>query len=326
MRYPEAGGSSSFARHGFNELASFGAAWAQMLVYVATVAISAFFVPHYLSVFWEPLRDNPWDIVGGIVVIILLVGLNIVGVKEAASLNVFLAVVDFFTQALLVILGFVLVFSPSVLVDNVQLGVAPTWDQFFIAIPIAMLAYTGVETVSNLAEEVRDPVRSVPNAYKLVAGAVFAIYFTLPLIALSALPVYQQADGEYVTLLGLPPEEGGYTNDPILGVVNGLGLPEGELLHAPRDLRRHPRRDHPLHRHERRRDRRLADHVRDGRLPAAAGGAAHAAPALPDAVAGALDLRGRHPDRRAAARARRTSSGRCTRSARRCRSPSRTRR
>ena len=59
MRYPEAGGSSSFARHAFNELVSFGAAWAQMLNYVITIAISAFFVPHYLSIFWGPLRDEP---------------------------------------------------------------------------------------------------------------------------------------------------------------------------------------------------------------------------------------------------------------------------
>ena len=58
-RYPEAGGSASFARHAFDELVSFTAAWAQMLVYVVTVAVSAFFVPHYLSVFWEPLRTNP---------------------------------------------------------------------------------------------------------------------------------------------------------------------------------------------------------------------------------------------------------------------------
>jgi basic amino acid/polyamine antiporter, APA family len=232
VRYPEAGGSSSFARHGFNELVSFCAAWAQMLVYVATVAISAFFVPHYLAVFWEPLRTNPWDVVGGAIVIVALVAVNIVGVKEAASLNILLAVVDFFTQALLVILGFVLVFSPSILAENVELGIAPTWSQFFVAIPIAMLAYTGVETVSNLAEEVRDPVRSVPNAYKLVAGAVFAIYLTLPAVALSALPVFRDQDGDYVTLLGLPPEEGGFTNDPVLGVVEGLGLPEGDLLHG----------------------------------------------------------------------------------------------
>jgi APA family basic amino acid/polyamine antiporter len=93
-----------------------------------------------------------------------------------------------------------------------------------------MLAYTGVETVSNLAEEARDPARTVPNSYKLVAGAVFAIYFTLPLVALSALPV-ERIDGELTTLLALPPEDGGYANDPILGVVENIGL-EGILLDA----------------------------------------------------------------------------------------------
>ena len=223
VRYPEAGGSSSFARHAFNEVVSFGAAWAQMLVYIVTVATSAFFVPHYLSVFWEPLRENPGDIVGGAIVIVVLVALNIVGVQEAAKLSVTLAVVDFATQVLLVILGFILVFSPDVIADNIHWGVAPTWSQFAIAIPIAMLAYTGVETVSNLAEEARDPARTVPAAYKWVAGAVFAIYFTLPLVALSAMPV-QMIDGELTTLLALPPEQGGYANDPILGVVDNLGV------------------------------------------------------------------------------------------------------
>ena len=77
VRYPEAGGSSSFARHAFNELVSFGAAWAQMLNYVITVAISVIFVPHYLSIFWEPLRTNPWDIIIGIGLTWLLVGINV---------------------------------------------------------------------------------------------------------------------------------------------------------------------------------------------------------------------------------------------------------
>src|ERR671922_2572759 len=128
VMYPEAGGSSSFARHAFNELASFVAAWAQMLNYVITVAISAFFVPHYLSVFWGPLRDNPWDIVGGAIVITLLVLLNIVGIQEAASLNILLAAVDFATQLLLVLIGFALIFSPHQLRANIHLGVAPTWS------------------------------------------------------------------------------------------------------------------------------------------------------------------------------------------------------
>jgi APA family basic amino acid/polyamine antiporter len=229
-RFPEAGGSASFARHAFDELVSFTAGWAQMLVYIVTVAVSAFFVPHYLSVFWEPLNDNPWDIVVGAIVIVVLVALNVVGVQEAAKLSISLAVVDFATQLLLVAAGFVLVFSPQILVDNVHWGVAPTWANLAISIPVAMLAYTGVETVSNLAEEARDPVRTVPNAYKLVAGAVFAIYFTLPLVALSALPV-KEIDGKLTTLLALPPEDGGYANDPILGVVENIGL-EDPLLRA----------------------------------------------------------------------------------------------
>ena len=227
-RFPEAGGSASFSRHAFDELVSFIAGWSQMLVYVVTVAVSAFFVPHYLSIFWEPLNTNPWDIVVGAIVIVILVSLNVVGVQEATKLSISLAVVDFATQVLLVIVGFALVLSPQTLVDNIHWGVAPTWSNLAIAIPVAMLAYTGVETVSNLAEEARDPVRTVPNSYKLVAGAVFAIYFTLPLVALSALPV-QEIDGKLTTLLALPPEDGGYANDPVLGVVENLGL-EGHLL------------------------------------------------------------------------------------------------
>jgi len=227
-RFPEAGGSASFSRHAFDEVVSFVAGWAQMLVYVVTVAVSAFFVPHYLSIFWEPLRTNPWDIVGGTIVIVALVTLNVVGVTEAAKLSISLAVVDFATQVLLVILGFALVLSPETLTSNIHWGVAPTWSSLAISIPIAMLAYTGVETVSNLAEEARDPVRTVPNAYKLVALAVFTIYFTLPAVALSALPV-KLINGEYTTLLALPPEQGGFSNDPILGVVENIGV-EGWLL------------------------------------------------------------------------------------------------
>jgi basic amino acid/polyamine antiporter, APA family len=222
VRFPEAGGSSSFARHAFNELVSFGAAWAQMLNYIITIAISAFFVPHYLSIFWEPLRENPWDIIGGGLVVAVLVVLNIVGIQESARVNIVLALVDFATQVLLVLLGFALIFSPDVLRANIHWGVAPTWSQFLLAIPVAMIAYTGIETVSNLAEEARDPAKNIPRSISLVAVAVFVIYFTLPWIALSALPVTKE-NGEYQTLLGLPPPEG-FSNDPVLGLVQNLGV------------------------------------------------------------------------------------------------------
>ncbi len=223
--YPEAGGSASFARRAFNEFWSFFAAWAQMLTYICTIAISAFFVPHYIGgLFWEPLRHWPGDIIVGAVVIAVLAGINVVGVKESTGVNVLLAVIDFMTQLLLVLVGAVLVLSPDVLVDNVELGVAPTWKDFVLAIPIGMLAYTGIETISNMSEEARDEARTIPAAINRVRIAVFAIYFTLPAVALSALPVQQRADGTYYTLLGLPEEEGGFAGDPILGFVKQIDL------------------------------------------------------------------------------------------------------
>src|SRR5438128_5269060 len=100
--FPEAGGSSSFARHAFNELASFFAGWALTLDYIITVAISAFFVPHYLGAFWPALHHGPGDVIGGVIVIGRLAALNIRGLGASAKLNIFLAVMDLITQVLLV--------------------------------------------------------------------------------------------------------------------------------------------------------------------------------------------------------------------------------
>ena len=282
--YPEAGGSSSFARRAFNEFWSFVAAWAQMLTYVATIAISAFFVPHYLGgLFWEPLRSSPGDIVFGCGVIAMLAAINVFGAKESTGVNILLAVIDFATQLLLVLIGVFLVFSPETLVDNVHLGVAPEWKDFVLAIPIGMLAYTGIETISNMSEEAKDEATTIPTAINRVRIAVFAIYFTLPAVALSALPVrFNEQTGEYYTLLGLPEDEGGFAGDPILGVVKTMDLGPlqsfGELyvgLLAATILFLATNAGH---------HRRVAARVLDGHPPPDARRAAAPAPALPDAV------------------------------------------
>jgi len=222
VMYPEAGGSSSFARRGFNELVSFFAAWGQMLNYVITVAISAYFVPHYLAVFWAPLGSNPGDIVAAIALIALLAALNVKGTQESARLNLVLAIGDLLTQVVLVAIGVVLVLNPQILIDNVTLGVAPTWSNFALGIAVGMIAYTGIETISNMAEEARDAKRTVPQGTGLTVLAVLGIYSLLPIIALSALPVTQDAAGAYTTELGTT-----YADDPVLGIVENFGLSAG---------------------------------------------------------------------------------------------------
>ena len=221
--FPEAGGSSSFARHAFNEFVSFFAGWALSLDYILTIAISAFFVPHYLSVFWPALGHPPGDVVGGLIVVALLAWLNIRGIGESAKVNLILAIADLLTQISIIAIGAFFVLNPSLLVNQVHLGTVPTYSHLIFALSLAMLAYTGIETVSNMAEEARDPGRDVPQAVNYILFAVLGVYAGITVVALSALPVVGHGSHAY-TLLGLAPDQGGYQNDPVLGIIQHLGL------------------------------------------------------------------------------------------------------
>jgi APA family basic amino acid/polyamine antiporter len=226
--FPEAGGSSSFARHAFNEVVSFFAGWGLSLDYIITVAISAFFVPHYLGAFWPALGHGPWDVLGGAAVVAILALLNIRGLGESTKLNIFLAVTDLLTQVALVVLGAIVILNPSLMVSQVHLGTAPSYSQLLFAISISMIAYTGIETVSNMAEEAKDPGEQVPRTVNYVLIAVIGLFAGISIISMSALPVTQDSAGHYSTALGTT-----YKDDPVLGIVSALHL-HGTLLTAAR--------------------------------------------------------------------------------------------
>jgi APA family basic amino acid/polyamine antiporter len=219
---PEAGGSSNFARRAFNELISFGAGWALMLDYIITIAISAFFVPNYLAVFWPVLKYWPYNTIGGIVVIAALVVINVVGIKEAARLNVILAVLDLVTQVLIMVIGVVLLLAPRLLIDQVHLGTAPTWGQFVYGISIGTIAYTGIETISNMSEEATDPGRNVPRATNMVLVVVLVVYVGMSLVDLSAMPVRFNV---------LPVDPRDHATTLPVPVVQGRDLPKGEYVY-----------------------------------------------------------------------------------------------
>ena len=65
---------------------------------------------------------------------------------------------DLAVQLLLVLLGLALLFSPDALDRRRSISSSgQDWDDLAFALPLAMLAYTGLETVANLAEEAREP-------------------------------------------------------------------------------------------------------------------------------------------------------------------------
>ena len=215
---PEAGGSTVFARRAFGQAFAFIVGWAQILNYVVTIAISAFAVPGYLSVFWPALKTFPANVIAAIGVTVALGLVNIVGTKESSRINISLAMLDLMSQALLVVMGFFMVFNTEALTSNINFGTAPTFTQFLLGISISMIAYTGIETVSNLSEETRNVPRTVPRSILLTFATVMVLYTLIPMMALSAMPV-ELIDGVYETRLTTE-----FLTNPVLGIVREFRL------------------------------------------------------------------------------------------------------
>src|SRR4029077_20445871 len=217
---PHAGGSSSFARRAFNGPIGFLVGWVQLLNYTATVSISAYFAISYLGVFGKflpiigQLKHDEWHVAATIVLISALIALNVVGIQESSILNLVLAFVDLITQFVLVILGLVLLLNVSTVLRNIHLGVAPTWGNFLASVSIAMVSYTGIETISNLSEEAKNPGKSVPRATFWVIAAVLFVSAFLPTIGVSVFPVGPDGHGGFTTDLGVL-----YKADPVSGIV-----------------------------------------------------------------------------------------------------------
>jgi len=207
---PEAGGSASFARHGFNDLIGFIAGWALMLSYIVTISISAFTIPPYLGFFWEPFKDSTTiGTVASMGIILFLMSINIFGVKETSILNIGSAILDIVTQLSLVIIGFILLFDPVVvfhrIIDN-----WPSVDNLVLGIALASIAYTGIETMSQMAEETKQPEKRVPRALIMMILAVLVMFAGISLVSLSAMPPQELASE--------------WARDPVAGIAAKLPI------------------------------------------------------------------------------------------------------
>jgi APA family basic amino acid/polyamine antiporter len=211
---PETGGAATFVRRAFNDLAGFVTGWVLFLDYIIVVALSALFFPHYLAgAFNLPTLDrNPYDVVVGCWVIVLVSLVRLVRRPSFYRLGILLPALDLVTQALLVVLGFALVFSWSGLTGGIEIGVSPGWRDLAFAVPLAMLAYTGLETVANYAEEVRRPGVDLPRRVFAAIGTVVGVYVLIAMVGLSAFP---ERAGR--TELG-----GRWLRAPLMGIVSKI--------------------------------------------------------------------------------------------------------
>jgi basic amino acid/polyamine antiporter, APA family len=205
---PEPGGAATFVRRAFNDQAGFLTGWALILDYLIVMALAGLFVPHYVghAVGWEGLTDEPWDTVAGVLVILGIAALRLVRRTSLYRAAIFVAALALASHLLLIVLGFAFLFSVDALGEGVDLGTAPTWSDIAFALPLAMLAYTGLETVANLAAETREPGRTLPRSLFAGIGLVVAVSFAIGLIGISAFPggVGLGTDWLRAPLMGIP--------------------------------------------------------------------------------------------------------------------------
>jgi APA family basic amino acid/polyamine antiporter len=187
---PETGGAATFVRRALNDLAGFLTGWALFLDYLIVMSLSALFLPHYLAgaLHIPALDRKPWDVVVAVCVILVVAAIRLVRRPSLYSVGILVPGLDLLTQLLLVVLGFVFLFSPHALTQGTHLGTHPTWGAIAFALPLATLAFTGLETVANLAEEARRPGVDLPRSVFGAIATVVTIYVAIALVAVSAFP------------------------------------------------------------------------------------------------------------------------------------------
>src|SRR5690606_35888965 len=107
-------------------------------------------------------------------------------------------------------------------IHHIRVGVpnvdwSPSWGDFWKGTAMAMVAYTGIESIAQLGAEAKRPAKTVPRAVVLTMFVLLFMYIGISIVALSAIAP---------KVLGTK-----YLEDPLAGVVQAL--PFGSAVLAP---------------------------------------------------------------------------------------------
>jgi APA family basic amino acid/polyamine antiporter len=208
--HQERGGASVFARHGLNDTVSFIAAWAIVLDYTILVAVTALTVPSYLAAFWAPLGRGGLEIAVALAVIGFVVADNLLGVTpRRLRRRIFVTAADLAVQAIVIVVGLAVVFDPHRLTDTIHLGSAPSVSDLAFALPVAVIAFTGLEAAASLAAETTASVRELRLLIGPGSFVIVLVYVGIAVVGIGALPVHH----------GLPALGSQHLRAPLLGIV-----------------------------------------------------------------------------------------------------------
>src|SRR5438876_1031057 len=230
--YPLAGGGQYFTLRGLDDLWGLIAGAALVLDYTIDISLFTVVAIGYLNYFlpWVTSGHHAIDftVTLGTVLgpihfawlwllesaagIVLLIWLNVRGIKVSTNFNEIIGTIAIFAQSVIVVAGFVLVWKPEIIAHQLAFN-RPTLSQFAFGSSLAIIAFVGLETISQVAQETRRPATIIPRTSigLVISVLLFAMAFSVLAIGLVKPTDFAGHEVDPVALIA--------AHIPIIGVV-----------------------------------------------------------------------------------------------------------
>lgn len=161
--YPVAGGGQYYSLRGLGDFWGFVGGWAFLLDFTVDVSLFAYAAAGYLNFFFPYFQETKWiKIVETLLLILFLIIINIRGIRESSKLNEIFCAIDMINESLIIIIGFLFAFKPELFIHQIRYELPPT-NQFLYGMTIAVVAFVGLEAISQAAEETIRPASIIPR-------------------------------------------------------------------------------------------------------------------------------------------------------------------
>lgn len=172
--FPAAGSAYTYTEKAFGPGTGFLAGWALLLDYLFLPMINFMVVGLYINAAVPALPT--WLII--VVAIALVTVLNVIGIKIAVGLNGALLAIQGVFIVVFAVMSFVTISGNATPISPLEPFMSADFEFTAVAAGAAILclSFLGFDAVSTLAEETKNPRRTIPRAIiicTLVAGAMF---------------------------------------------------------------------------------------------------------------------------------------------------------
>ncbi len=178
---PRTGGAYYYIKRELGNFMGFIAGWLLSFDQILMIAYGALGTTNYLSGVLSTLRAWPINSLFSIIIILMLMIINILGIKLSARFNLFLLTIDLLGILLLLWVGYTHVILSKVLTGfkfQVKMG------NIINGLAYSLRGYTGIDVIAQSTGEALVPAISVPRAIIGVSSLSVIIALSLSLLAL----------------------------------------------------------------------------------------------------------------------------------------------